>query len=157
MKSLPDAGVSFDLAQSPEKAEAALTVLNEKIKGKVVGVQTGSTAATFAHKYLAGADIREYPTFDQLTLELNAGRIDLAVANVTVFKAAIDGSNGTLVLAGPSFSGGILGLGTTNVALRPKDEALRNAFDDAVTAVNKDGSNAALTKKWFGIDISIHE
>ncbi|WP_064713465.1 transporter substrate-binding domain-containing protein [Rhizobium bangladeshense] len=157
LKDLPDAGSSFDLSQSPDKAEAALSAVSEQIKGKVVGVQTGSTAATFAREYLASADIREYPTFDQLTLELNAGRIDLAVANVTVFKAAIDGSQGALVLSGPSFSGGVLGLGTTNVALREKDEALRKAFDDAITAVNKDGSNEALTKKWFGVDISIHE
>lgn len=157
LKNLPDAGLSFDLAGSPQEAEAALKVLNDKIKGKIIGLQTGSTAATFAHQYLKDADIREYPTFDQLTLELNAGRIDVAVANVTAFKAPIDGSNGALVIAGPSFSGGVLGLGTTNVALRPSDEALRHAFDEAITAVNKDGTNATLTKKWFGIDISVHE
>lgn len=127
------------------------------MSGKIVGVQTGSTAATFASHYLKDADIREYPSFEQLGLELNAGRIDVAVANVTTFKAAIDQSNGTLVHVGPSFSGGVLGLGTINVALRPQDEALKAAFDAAITSVIKDGTNKTLTEKWFGVDISASE
>ncbi len=157
MKDLPDAGKSFDLANSPKDAEAALETLKPKLSGKIVGVQIGSTAATFVSQYLKGADIREYPSFEQLSLELNAGRLDLAVANVTAFKAAIDQSKGTLVFAGPTFSGGVLGLGTTNVALRPKDADLKKAFDDAITSIDKDGTNKALTEKWFGVDISIHE
>jgi octopine/nopaline transport system substrate-binding protein len=51
----------------------------------------------------------------------------------------------------------MLGLGTINVALRPADEALRAAFDAAITEINKDGTNKALTEKWFGVDISVHE
>jgi octopine/nopaline transport system substrate-binding protein len=61
------------------------------------------------------------------------------------------------VFTGPTFAGGVLGLGTTNVALRPGDDALKTAFDAAITAVNTDGTNQALTEKWFGLDISIHE
>jgi octopine/nopaline transport system substrate-binding protein len=157
-KDLPTAGQSFDLAESPKEAEAALEALKAKLSGKVIGVQTGSTAATFAQQYFKGVDIREYPSFEQLGLELTAGRVDVAVANVTAFKAVI-GANpkGALLLAGPTFAGGVLGLGTTNVALRPADEALRSAFDAAITQINKDGTNKALTEKWFGVDISIHE
>ncbi|NTI72280.1 transporter substrate-binding domain-containing protein [Agrobacterium rhizogenes] len=158
LKHLPDAGQSFDLANAPKDAEAALAALKEKLAGKIIGVQTGSTAATFAGQYFKGLDIREYPSFEQLGLELTAGRIDLAVANVTAFKAVIDANpDGALVFTGPTFAGGVLGLGTTNVALRPADDTLRAAFDDAVDAINKDGTNKALTEKWFGVDISIHE
>jgi octopine/nopaline transport system substrate-binding protein len=157
-KDLPAAGQSFDLAESPKEAEAALEALKAKLSGKVIGVQTGSTAATFAQQYFKGVDIREYPSFEQLGLELTAGRVDVAVANVTAFKAVIDANpKGALLLAGPTFAGGVLGLGTTNVALRPADEALRSAFDAAITAINKDGTNKVLTEKWFGVDISIHE
>ena len=121
-------------------------------------VSTGSTAATFATEYFKDLDIREYPSFEQLGLELTAGRIDLAVANVTAFKAVIDANPaGTLVFTGPTFAGGVLGLGTINVALRPADDALRAAFDAAITDLNRDGTNKALTEKWFGVDISVHE
>ncbi|MBY5760261.1 transporter substrate-binding domain-containing protein [Rhizobium leguminosarum] len=158
LKDLPAAGQSFDLANSPKDSEGAIEVLKAKLAGKVIGVQTGSTAATFTGQYFKGLDIREYPSFEQLGLELTAGRIDLAVANVTAFKAVIDANpEGTLVFTGPTFAGGVLGLGTTNVALRPGDDALRAAFDEAITAINKDGTNKTLTEKWFGTDISIHE
>ncbi|MBB3302186.1 octopine/nopaline transport system substrate-binding protein [Rhizobium sp. BK077] len=158
LKDLPDAGQSFDLANSPKESEGAIEALKAKLAGKVIGVQTGSTAATFTGQYFKGLDIREYPSFEQLGLELTAGRIDLAVANVTAFKAVIDANpEGTLVFTGPTFAGGVLGLGTTNVALRPGDDALRAAFDEAITAINKDGTNKTLTEKWFGTDISIHE
>lgn len=158
LKDLPEAGQSFDLAKSPKESAAAIEALKTKLAGKIIGVQTGSTAATFAGEYFKGLDIREYPSFEQLGLELSAGRIDLAVANVTAFKAVIDANaKGALVLTGPTFAGGVLGLGTTNVALRPDDDKLRAAFDEAITAINKDGSNKALTEKWFGVDISIHE
>lgn len=158
LKELPDAGKSFDLTGSSADAKAAIDALKVKLNGKVIGVQTGSTAATFVGLYLKDLEVREYPNFEQLGLELASGRIDLAVANVTAFKAAIDANpDGHLVSTGPTFSGGVLGLGTTNVALRPTDSNLREAFNAAIAAVDKDGTNKALTEKWFGVDISIHE
>lgn len=155
LKDLPQAGASFSLADAPADAEAALATLKEQLVGKVIGVQTGSTAASFATEYFAGLDLREYPSFEQLGLELTAGRLDMAIANVTAFKAVIDANAaGALVLTGPSFSGGVLGLGTTNVALRQGEDALREAFDTAIAEINADGTNKALTEKWFGVDIS---
>ena len=155
LKELPQAGISFNLADAPADAEAALAALKEQLGGKVIGVQTGSTAASFATEYFAGLDVREYPSFEQLGLELTAGRLDVAIANVTAFKAVIDANApGTLMLTGPTFSGGVLGLGTTNVALRQGEDALRAAFDAAIAEINADGTNTALTEKWFGVDIS---
>jgi octopine/nopaline transport system substrate-binding protein len=156
LKDLPQAGMSFSLADAPAEAEAALTALKEQLAGKVIGVQTGSTAASFATEYFVGLDVREYPSFEQLGLELTAGRLDVAIANVTAFKAVIDANAaGALVLTGPTFSGGVLGLGTTNVALRQGEEDLRAAFDAAIAEISADGTNKALTEKWFGVDISI--
>lgn len=158
LKNLPDAGHSFDLANKPQDASAALAAIKARLEGKVIGIQTGSTAAPFANEYLKGLDVREYPTFEQLGLELTSGRIDIAIANVTAFKAVIDANPaGTLVFTGPTFAGGVLGLGTTNVALRQADTDLKAAFDKAISEVNEDGTNATLTQKWFGTDISIKE
>lgn len=158
LKDLPNAGQSFDLANSTEDAEDALKDLAVKLDGKIIGVQTGSTAATFAGQYFKGLDVREYPSFEQLGLELTAGRIDLAIANVTAFRTVIDANpKDALVFTGPSFAGGVLGLGTTNVALRQTDEKLKQALDGAIASINQDGTNEALTEKWFGVDISIHK
>ncbi|MBS1032232.1 transporter substrate-binding domain-containing protein [Gluconobacter cerinus] len=155
---LPRAGIPLDLTRSPQDAKAALEELNLAFAGKILGVQTGSTAAGFAEAYLPGLKVMEYSSVDQLGLELMAGRIDIAIANVTTFKTMIEGApKGALVLTGPTFSGGILGSDTTNIAFRPDDDSLRSAFNKALTSVNSDGTNQALSEKWFGTDISIHE
>ena len=158
LKDLPEAGKNYDLANAPKEAEQALADLKGKFEGKVIGLQTGSTAAPFVDAYFKGIEVLEYPTFDQLGSELLAGRIDVAVANVTVFKTIIDANKaGELAFAGPSFSGGVLGLGTINVALRQSDSSLKDAFNAAIDGINRDGTNKALTEKWFGTDISIRK
>jgi len=154
---LPGSGTSYDLTKSPTEATHAIDELKAALKGKKIGVQTGTTAASFADAYLKDLSPLEYQSFEQLGLELTSGRLDIAIANVTAFKAVIDANpKGALVLTGPAFSGGVLGLGTTNVAFRPADQDLRKAFDAAIDAANHDGSNKALSEKWFGVDISIH-
>ncbi|MFJ4142324.1 transporter substrate-binding domain-containing protein [Pseudomonas sp. NPDC089734] len=153
---LPDAGKEFDLNTDKASAEAELEAIRSRLAGKVIGVQTGATAAYFVKQYFKNEIVREYPSFEQLGLELSAGRIDVAVASVTAFKAVLDSHpDGSLVSAGPSFKGGVLGLGTVNVALRPTDDALRNAMNTAIDSLNADGTNKALAEKWFGVDISI--
>lgn len=155
---LAHTGVPFDLTRGPQEAQAVLAELKTSLAGKVIGVQTGSTAAGFADAYLQGLKIMEYPSLDQLGLELIAGRIDIAIANVTTFGTMMEAApKGALVMTGPTFSGGVLGSNTTNIAFRPDDDALRNAFDAALTSVNRDGTNQKLSEKWFGTDISIHE
>ena len=158
LKDLPNAGLNFDLTVSPKESTTAIEALKSKLAGKIIGVQTGATAGYFVKENFKGLDIREYPSFDQLGLELSSGRIDVAVASVTAFKASMDAHpENNFVFTGPTFKGGVLGQGTTNVALRPADTALREAFNSAIHSVNKDGTNKALTEKWFGIDISVHE
>lgn len=157
LKSLADAGHAFDLTDSAADAQAAIDVLKSKFKGKVIGVQTGSTASNFVREYFKGMEIRDYPTFEQLALDLANGRLDVGVANVTTFKPVIEANKGVLVSTGPTFAGGVLGQGTTNIALRQGDDTLRQAFDAAITSVNNDGTNKALTEKWFGVDISTRD
>lgn len=155
---LPHAGTSFDLTRDPQPAHAALDALKTGLAGRVIGVQTGSTAAVFAEAYLQGLAIMEYPSFEQLGMELTAGRIDIAIANVATFGTLMEeASKGSLVMTGPTFSGGLLGSDTTNMAFRPDDDALRSAFNAALASVNHDGTNRALSEKWFGMDISIHD
>lgn len=153
--SLPDVGQHYDLTESAAAANQSIEHVRAALKGKVIGVQTGATAAYFVKEYFKGFDIREYPTFDQLSLELASGRIDVAIASATAFKAAIDADkDSNLGMTGPTFKGGVLGKGTTNIALRPADTTLRDAFDKAIAEINQDGTNKALTEKWFGLDIS---
>ncbi|WP_309550635.1 transporter substrate-binding domain-containing protein [Rhizobium rhizogenes] len=119
-------------------------------------MQGGTAASFFAEKYFGGLNIARYKTFEELGLDLTAGRIDLAIGSATAFKPVID-ADPKLKAAGPTFSGGVLGLSTVHVVFRQSDGTLRDAFDKAITEINHDGTNKALTEKWFGMDISIHE
>lgn len=158
LQQLPYKGKSLNLATDLKTAKAAINAIREKFKGKVIGVQTGSTAAYFVKKYFKGIETSEYPSFEQLALDLKSGRVDVAVANVTAFRGIMLADPAThYAYTGPSFVGGVLGLGTTNVALRKGDTKLKSLFNKGIKSINSDGTNAALSKKWFGMDISIHQ
>ncbi|MBZ9847369.1 transporter substrate-binding domain-containing protein [Mesorhizobium sp. CA14] len=148
--------VDYSLKKDPEGAKKAIAAMATALKGKVLGVQGSSTAATFATAELKDlVEIREYKTTDEHNLDLAAGRIDLVMGNITMLKAAMkqpDMAGATL--AGPTFIEGVLGSGTANVAMRKDDTALKAKFDAAIAEVNTDGFNRTLTEKWFGVDIT---
>lgn len=149
----------FNLRTNPDGSKAAVEALATALKGKVLGIQGSTTAGLFADAYLKDAvTIRSYKTLDEMNLDLVAGRVDLVMANVTVLNAALakpDLSGAALV--GPTFVEGVLGSGTTNVAMRKGEAALKEKFDAAIKSMNSDGSNKALTEKWFGSDISVKD
>jgi polar amino acid transport system substrate-binding protein len=123
------------------KAEADL-------KGKVVGVLSGSTGETWvnAHKDSDGfADVKGYDTQQNLLLDLSAGRIDAAVSDIPgmeySFKQMKD-----LVVKERIKTGEQYGL------MLAKDSPMLGKLNDALTAMKKDGTLAAIHKKWFGTD-----
>jgi octopine/nopaline transport system substrate-binding protein len=156
LASLPDLNKLFNIGKDEDATKKELDKLRPILSGKILGVQSASTAANFADKYLKGfMEIREYKTIEQHNLDLQAGRVDLVMANITVLNRAAnqpDMKDATLV--GPRFLGGILGAGTTNVALRQDDTDLKEMFNQAIKSVNDDGTNRKLMQKWFGLDLS---
>ncbi|WP_321936348.1 transporter substrate-binding domain-containing protein [Paraburkholderia sp. J8-2] len=155
LSKLPDLSKLFDLTQDEGAAKTELEKLAPLLKGKVVGVQGGSTAAAFADKYLKPLlDVREYKTHEASVLDLASGRIDLVMSNITVLQKSLsqpDMANATFT--GPRFTGGVVGHGTANVAIRKTDTDLQDKFNSAIKSVNEDGTNLRLMKKWFGLDL----
>jgi octopine/nopaline transport system substrate-binding protein len=155
LAALPDLNKIFNLSQDEEAADKEIAKLRPLLKGKTLGVQSSSTASNFVDKYLKDAvEVREYKTVEQHNLDLEAGRVDLVIANVTVLNKAVTSDMKDATLAGPRFVGGVLGGGTTNVAMRKDDVELKAMFDKAIKSVNDDGTNRRLMQKWFGLDLS---
>jgi octopine/nopaline transport system substrate-binding protein len=127
--------------------------LDLALKGKVLGIQGSTTAGKFVDEYLKDAvTVRSYKTQDEANLDLLAGRIDLTMANITVLAEALKKPDmAEAELVGPTF---LLASGTS-VAFRKSDTALKDKFNAAIHEVNADGTNKALTEKWFGVDISV--
>jgi octopine/nopaline transport system substrate-binding protein len=148
-------GGEYNLAKDLAAAEKAIEELKSHLKGKVLGVQVATTYLAFAEKYFKDvAEIREYKTTEQHDLDLASGRIDVAFAALSAFKATMEtpaGKDATIV--GPAFSGGILGLGV-GAGMRKEDKDLKEALDAAINTAIADGTVKKLSEKWFKIDMT---
>ena len=126
---------------SPIKAEADL-------KGKTIGVLSGSTGDKWAkeHKDADGyADIKGYNTQQDLLLDLVNGRVDAVVSDIPGMEYAFTKMT-DLEVKERIKTGEQYGLMMT------KDHALLGKINDALTSMKKDGTLAAIHKKWFGSD-----
>jgi octopine/nopaline transport system substrate-binding protein len=145
----------FNLNSQSAETQKALEVIRTALKGKTLGVQVSSTHANFAEQYLKGAvEIREYKTTEQYDLDLAAGRVDAILGDATALQGTIGKPEfKDYVIAGPGFSGGVLGRGV-GVGLRKENQDLKAMFDTAIGTAIADGTVKRLSEKWFKIDIA---
>jgi octopine/nopaline transport system substrate-binding protein len=150
---MPGTGQAYNLTIQPAEAEKAIEATKSVLKGKTIGVQTSTTHAAFADKYLKGtAEIREYKTTEAHDLDLAAGRIDAVLADATALNGTLEKPEfKDYQLVGPSLTGGMLGPGV-GAGLRKEDAELKKMFDEAIKAATADGTTKRLSDKWFKID-----
>jgi octopine/nopaline transport system substrate-binding protein len=131
--------------------KATLAVL----KGKTIGVQKGTIHLNFLKKYLKDdATIRSYATQEQLDLDLQSSRVDVAFAAMSYWHPLFQKDAGKDFRAiGPGFSEGPFGAGV-GLGLRKNDQALADKFSVAINSAIEDGTVSAIATKWFGFDAS---
>jgi octopine/nopaline transport system substrate-binding protein len=146
-------GKTYSLDAMTPEVQRAIDDLKAALKGKAIGVQVATTHSSFLETYFKGvADIRTYKTTEQHDLDLETGRIDVALASIGYWKPLLDKPEGkNLVLIGPTFRGGLFGKGV-GVGLRKGDPELLKLFNDAIAAAAKDGTLRTLALKWFKFD-----
>jgi len=118
------------------------------LKGKIVGVLSGSTGETWSKEHQASdgfAEVKGYNTQQDLLLDLGNGRVDAAVSDIPGMEYAFTKMQG-LAVKERIKTGEQYGLMMT------KDHALLGKINDALTEMKKDGTLAAIHKKWFGSD-----
>jgi octopine/nopaline transport system substrate-binding protein len=144
----------FKLEDEPT-AMAAIEKLKPLLKGKVVGVQSGTTNLEFLKKYFGDTvQIREYKTTEQHDLDLAAGRVDAIFAQQTALAATLAKPEfADYTIAGPGFVGGVFGLGT-GAGLRKEDKALKDMFNTAIDAAIADGTTKRISEKWVHTDVT---
>jgi polar amino acid transport system substrate-binding protein len=123
--------------------------------GKIIGVQSGTTQASFVEATYPSADIRLYPTQDEVNLDLASGRLDLQVGDMLPMldwvKKTDDGSCCELIgepITDPKFVGDGVG-----IAVRQEDNTLRENLNAALKAIRADGTYQAINDKYFPIDV----
>tara|TARA_B100001964_G_scaffold43219_1_gene48049 strand:- start:757 stop:1359 length:603 start_codon:yes stop_codon:yes gene_type:complete len=144
------------------KVRKDLETITQALAGKTVGVQTGTIHQNFLESGLVGKiNIRIYKTQAEVNLDLEAGRIDVALAAAVAFVDYSKKSGKPVVLIGPKFSGGVFGNGVGIGLRKPKgkkaeqDKFLGEDLNKAIKKAKKKGKIAELSIKWFGFDASI--
>jgi octopine/nopaline transport system substrate-binding protein len=146
-------GINLTLGGSD--VNKALKTLTGALAGKTVCVQT----ATIHQNFLESGDVgkinlRTYKTQDEVNLDLTSGRCDAALAAAVAFTDYAEKSGKSVVLVGPTFSGGAFGNGV-GVGIRQDDTELLKAFNKAIEKARKNGDISRIATKWFGFDASM--
>lgn len=145
----------ISLAELDAVEEAGLKAVKEALNGKTVGVQKGTIHLNFLKKYLKDdITIRSYATQEQLDLDLQSGRVDVAFAAMSYWHPLFQKEEGKdFVAVGPGFSEGPFGEGV-GLGLRKDDQELADKFSKAINSAIADGTISKLAVKWFGFDAS---
>jgi octopine/nopaline transport system substrate-binding protein len=144
-------GDTLDLSSVDPEDEEAIEALRSALEGATVGAQTATTHQNFLDQYMADAvEVRLYDTQENLDLDLQAGRIDAALADTGYWIPVMQTDKGAdFALIGPGLAKGPFGEGV-GVGLRKDDEDLKEMFDQAIAAAREDGTIDRLGEQWFG-------
>jgi arginine/ornithine transport system substrate-binding protein len=130
----------------------------DKLKGKVVGVQSSTIHSNYIEDNLKDVvEIRYYDTQEQANLDLVAGRVDLLLADSVVLDESLlktpDGEGFEFV--GPSLTGkDWAGFGEgVGIAVRKEDTALLDKLNKAIKAIRENGEYLTIEHKYFDFDI----
>lgn len=144
---------SVSFAQPYYDSDQSLSVLKDSgigglsgLKGKVVGVDTGSTGDIYAtqhEKDLGLSEIRRFEGLSPAMLDLAAGRIDGYISDIPAVAYYIkDKPQYAVVERIPT--------GEQYSVMFAKDSPLVAEATKAITEMKGDGSLAGLHEKWFG-------
>lgn len=118
------------------------------LKDKIVGVLSGSTGDKWSkenQEKFGITEVKGYNAQQDMLMDLNAGRIDAAVSDIPGMQYAFlkmkDLEVKVRIKTGEQYG-----------LMMTKDHPLLHRANDAITAMKKDGTLAAIHKKWFGSD-----
>jgi len=133
-------------------AEKSPITSKAQLKGKVVGVQDGSSAVEAVQKDEATAkSVKELKKFgDNVTalMDLSAGRLDALVVDEIVGRYYTAKKPGEYRVLEDNFGTEEYGVGT-----RKGDTELSAKLDKALDDMKADGTAAKISTQWFGKDI----
>jgi lysine-arginine-ornithine-binding protein len=141
----------------PDRAIDTVATLVNRLEGKVIGCQRGSTQEAMLKAHFPKSTIRTYARIDEIIADLKAGRIDVASLNGANWQRQLVGELAEKYdYLGPKLSGDIfkeLGEGY-GIALRKDDVELQTQLNGAIESIFADGTADKLAEKWLGFNLS---
>ncbi|MBR9870396.1 MAG: transporter substrate-binding domain-containing protein [Gammaproteobacteria bacterium] len=134
----------------PESFNTDVTDL-EAMKGKTVGVQRGTTMDTYVTENMHSAvTIKRYTTAEDMVLDLEGQRIDVAFVDYPVGEQTILNREGFKEVGEPVKLGEGVG-----VAMRKRDAKLAKEINAALKTLKENGTYDTIMAKYFNYDIKI--
>lgn len=129
-------------------AEGSITK-PEDLKGKKVGVGLGTNYEQWLRANVPGVDVRTYDDDPTKYQDLRVGRINAILVDRLAALDLVKKTGNTLAVAGAPFS-----RQESGVAVRKDNPELLAAINKAIADMQKDGSLAKISDKWFGADVT---
>ncbi|MBF7955902.1 cystine ABC transporter substrate-binding protein [Rahnella victoriana] len=132
-----------------KKGQEGTITKPEDLKGKKVGVGLGSNYEQWLRENVQGVDIRTYDDDPTKYQDLRVGRINAILVDRLAALDLVKKTGDTLAVAGAPFS-----RLESGVAIRKDNPELLAAINKAIAEMQKDGSLAKISEKWFGADVT---
>jgi lysine/arginine/ornithine transport system substrate-binding protein len=149
--------ISFSPTRMVTKSASKLLPTAESLRGKTIGVEQGTIQETYAKTYFEpnGVNVVSYQNQDQVYADLKSGRLeaslqDEAQASVGFLKTP-EGQG--FEFSGPELNDAKILGSAAAIGLRKGDADLKNALNNALADLLKDGSYQAIAKKYFDFNI----
>ena len=136
------------------KSDSNINKLND-LKGKVIGVQSGSTAEEILNESEIYSEVKDIITYtENITafMDMEINQIDCVFLDNVVANYYITSNNKQYRILQDGLQDEEYAIG-----FRKQDESLCNKVNEILIDIKKDGTLGEISKKWFGKDITIIE
>ncbi len=128
----------------------------EDLAGKILAVQAKSFAeevvndAKYADYKASLAEVRAYPDYVTAIMDMQNGNVDAIAVDLVVANFQMNNLKDEKLRVIDNLEDDLFCIG-----FRKADAALRDAVNEALTAMQKDGTVDKIAQQWFGENISI--
>lgn len=138
----------------PSASYVAATVRHytlNQLEGKTIGTQAGTTFAQYLQKKYEGKiTLKTYASMQEAFLDLTAGRIDMVLADMPIANAWLKTHYQEYsVIEKPITNAEYFGTGY-GIAVNPKNTALLNELNKALTTIKANGQYQKIVKEYLG-------
>jgi len=128
---------------------------NAFMKDKKIGVQRSSTMDVYVSDKLPSAEIKRYDTINQAYLDLESGRLNYILADLsTTITQLLEKKGGDkYAFVGPKLSNPKWFGNGIGIVIRKGDKDLVKQFNTAIKTVRADGSYKKIQDRYFTFDV----
>ena len=134
---VPGYGAGSDSGSAPRLSKVS------DLHDKRIGVQLGTVFDTYATRTFPDATILQFPTYQDMTLAVTAGKIDAGLSDVDTLAEVMRAEPSLVSFGEPLFSSPVA------AGFRKDNAALRQAFDAFLAEIRANGTYDDMVRRWM--------